>query len=68
MCPENKTVDLVRYVKKLKIRKQEISSRIENTPENKEKLEGVMDNIEDQITSVEKLISDLKQSNLRRLR
>ena len=68
MCPESKTVDLVRYVKKLKIRKQDISSEIENAPEKKEQLEDAMNNLEDQITSVEKVISDLKQSNLRRVR
>ena len=65
MSSESKTVDLVRYVKKLKIRKQEVLGKRGSSPDKKEQLENVVVNIDDQISSVEKLIEDLKQSNLR---
>ena len=65
MSSESKTVDLVKYVKNLKIRKQEVLGELGSSPDKKEQLENVVVNIDDQISSVEKLIEDLKQSNLR---
>lgn len=65
MSSESKTVDLVKYVKNLKIRKQEVLGEMGSSPDKKEQLENIVVNIDDQISSVEKLIEDLKQSNLR---
>ena len=65
MSSESKTVDLVKYVKNLKIRKQEVLGEMGSSPDKKEQLENVVVNIDDQISSVEKLIEDLKHSNLR---
>jgi len=65
MESDNQALNLASYVKKLKIRRQDLAKQIEVTPDKKNQLDGLVKNIEEQIASIEKVMDNINQKSIK---
>ncbi len=65
MEADSQALNLASYVKKLKIRRQDLAKQIEVTPDKRNQLDGLVKNIEEQITSIEKVMDNINQRNVK---
>lgn len=65
MESENQALNLASYVKKLKIRRQDLIKQVEVAPDKKDQVDSLVKNIDEQITSIEKVMDNINQRNVK---
>jgi len=65
MEADNQALNLASYVKKLKIRRQDLIKQVEVAPEKKDQVDSLVKNIDAQITSIEKVMDSVNQRNVK---
>jgi len=68
MEADNQALNLASYVKKLKIRRQDLIKQVEVAPEKKDQVDSLVKNIDAQITSIEKVMDSVNQRNVKVLK